>query len=267
MLNLTSPSDFMRRTPVMSNLIVINVVMLLATYTASRVFDIDLVQIFGLHYPESEYFRPWQLVTYMFMHSGLSHLFFNMFSLWMFGQTLEVAFGSKRFLFYYLFTGLGAMSLHLFVLFLEIAPMQRAANEIIMNYTPEAFGAFMDTYFPGRLSVPANTITNATTGSEIIYRCIHGMMDVPTVGASGAVYGILLAFGVLFPNVRIFLLFPPIPLKAKWFVVIFALIEVYLGFMQPGSSVAHFAHVGGMLFGFLLLLHWKRNGTIRQYIE
>ena len=92
-------------------------------------------------------------------------------------------------------------------------------------------------------------------------------MVVPPVGASGAVYGIPLAFGVLFPTVRIFLFFPPIPLKAKWFVVIFALIEVYLGFMQPGSSVAHFAHVGGMLFGFLLLLHWKRNGTIRQYIE
>ena len=98
-----------------------------------------------------------------------------------------------------------------------------------------------------------------------MYQCIHRVMDIPTVGASGAVYGILLAFGVLFPNVRIFLLIPPIPIKAKWFVIIFGLIEVYLGFMQSGSGVAHFAHVGGMLFGYLLLRYWKRNGSIRQY--
>lgn len=261
----SSQPDFMRQTPVMSNLIIINVVMLVATYTAGRVFHFDLIELLGLHYPESEYFRPWQLVSYMFMHSGLSHLFFNMFALWMFGRTLEHAFGSKRFLFYYLFTGLGAMSLHLFVLFLQIYPMQCAANEVMLNFSPEAFAAFMDNYFPNMLNVPASTVTDASTGGTIMYQCIHRVMDIPTVGASGAVYGILLAFGVLFPNVRIFLLIPPIPIRAKWFVIIFGLIEVYLGFMQPGSGVAHFAHVGGMLFGYLLLRYWKRNGSIRQY--
>lgn len=255
----------MRRTPVMSNLIIINILMLLATYTASRVFNLDLIRLLGLHYPESEYFRPWQLVTYMFMHSGISHLFFNMFALWMFGRTLEFTFGSKRFLFYYLFTGLGAMSLHLFVLFLEISPLQRAASEVMLNYSPGAFGTFMAEYFPGRLNVPASTITNAATGGAIMHQCIHEVMNIPTVGASGAVYGILLAFGVLYPNARLLLLFPPIPIKAKWFVIGYALIEIYLGFMQPGSGVAHFAHVGGMIFGFLLIIYWRRNGTIQRY--
>lgn len=258
-------SDFMRRTPVMSNLIIINVLMLLVTYTAGRVFGIDLIRTLGLHYPESEYFRPWQLFTYMFMHSGFSHLFFNMFALWMFGRALEYSFGSRRFLFYYLFTGLGAMSLHLFVLFLEISPMQHAASEVLLNYSPEAFGAFMAEYFPGRLAVPASTVTSPAAGGAIMHQCIQGVMNIPTVGASGAVYGILLAFGVLFPNARLILLFPPIPIKAKWFVIGYACIEIYLGFMQPGSGVAHFAHVGGMIFGYLLIWYWKRNGTIQRY--
>lgn len=260
-----SQPDFMRRSPVMGNIIIINVLMLLATFTAGRVFNFDLVTTLGLYYPESEHFRPWQLVTYMFMHSGVSHLFFNMFALWMFGRTLEYTFGSKRFLFYYLFTGLGAMALHLVVLFLEIAPMQRAASEVVLNYSPEAFGEFMAKYFPGVLNVPAETVTSAAMGGEIMLQCIHRVMDIPTVGASGAVYGVLLAFGVLYPNARIMLLFPPIPLKAKWFVVGYALIEIYLGFMQPGSGVAHFAHVGGMIFGLLLILYWRRNGTIQRY--
>lgn len=255
----------MHQSPVIANLIIINVLMLLATLTASRIFGADLIRALGLYYPESEYFRPWQLVTHMFMHSGGSHLFFNMFALWMFGRPLEQTFGSKRFLFYYLFTGLGAMSLHLFVHFIELSSIQRAANAVAMNYSPEAFTAFMGRYFPGMLSVPAMAITDPSTASRIMTDCIHQLMNVPTVGASGAVFGILLAFGLLFPNVRLILLFPPIPIKAKWFVIGYALIEIYLGFMQPGSNVAHFAHVGGMLFGLLLIYIWKKNGTIQKY--
>jgi membrane associated rhomboid family serine protease len=157
----------------------------------------------------SPWFHSWQVVSYMFLHGGFSHLFFNMFALWMFGRTLEYDLGSKRFLIYYMVCGIGAGVIQLLV---------------------------------GMLSgMPHN---------------------IPTVGASGAVFGLLLAFGMMRPNDVIMLLFPPIALKAKWFVVVYGVIELLAGISGPMDNVAHFAHLGGMLWGFILLWYWKKRGTL-----
>lgn len=182
-----------------------------------------LVEHLGLFNPESPLFHTWQTVTYMFLHGDFWHLFFNMFALWMFGRTLEHALGSQRFLTYFMACGIGAALLQMGVGWLEY---RHAAAE---------YGTF----------------------------AAHALLRIPTVGASGAVFGLLLAFGVLYPNAVILLMFPPIPMKAKWFVVVYGLIELFLGVSGGQPGVAHFAHVGGMLWGLLLLWWWKRRGIIR----
>ena len=192
---------------VTKNLLIINVLMFLGTVVAQS-YGIDLNQYLGLHFFLAGDFNAAQLITYMFMHANFSHIFFNMFALWMFGRTLEYELGQKRFLTYYMVCGIGAA--------------------LIQYLTALAFGEF----------------------------------PLVLVGASGAVMGLLLAFGVLHPNAVIMLLIPPIPMKAKWFVVIYGVIELFLGWRGVGN-VAHFAHVGGMLWGFLLLQWWKQRGIIR----
>ncbi len=183
--------------PVVLNLIIINCLALMAT----SIFP-ALQFYLGLHTPQSDYFKLYQVVTYIFLHGSLSHLFFNMFALWMFGRTLEYRLGSQRFLTYYMVCGVGAGLLQLLI-------------------------GLVSPYYL-------------------------------TVGASGAVFGLLLAFGVLYPNATIMLLIPPIPIKAKWFVVIYGLLELFLGMGNfSGDNVAHFAHLGGMLWGYLLLIYWR----------
>lgn len=169
----------------------------------------------AMFYPTSEFFRPFQIVTHMFMHASFGHLFFNMFALFMFGPPLEALWGPKRFLFFYFFTGIGAMLLHLFVKFLEL----------------QFFGAPM---------------------FEI---------NIPMLGASGAIFGLLLGFGLMFPENRIMLIIPPIPIKAKYFVLIIAGLELFLGLSRMSSGIAHFAHLGGALFGFLLIMYWRKFGS------
>ncbi|MFR9650538.1 MAG: rhomboid family intramembrane serine protease [Rikenellaceae bacterium] len=188
--------------PMVLNLLIINGLGLMATTLFPRLaIHLGLLPLQGG-------FMPWQVVSYMFLHGDLSHLFFNMFALWMFGRTLEMRLGSQRFLTYYLVCGIGAALLQLAV----------------------------GLYYPFAI----------------------------TVGASGAVFGILLAFGVLYPNQTIVLLIPPIPMKAKYFVILYGLLELYLGWRNnPLDNVAHFAHLGGMLWGFLLLNYWKYSGKIR----
>lgn len=206
-------------TPVVKNLIIANCVALLATTLLP--FGDLIIEHFALFNIESPYFRSYQIFTYMFLHGGVGHLFFNMFALWMFGRTLEWRLGSQRFLTYYMICGIGAALLQLGVGYAEY---QHAL---------------------------------AATGN-LAYR----LLGVPTVGASGAVYGLLLAFGVLYPNQMIMLIFPPIALKAKWFVVIYGLLELFFGLSGYQQGVAHFAHLGGMLWGFLLLWWWRRRGRI-----
>ncbi|MBK8562577.1 MAG: rhomboid family intramembrane serine protease [Saprospiraceae bacterium] len=169
---------------------------------------------FAVFYPTSPFFQSYQVVTYMFMHGNLTHIFFNMYALYMFGTAVESVWGPKRFLFYYLFTGFGALALQMIVQYLEL------------------------NYFGGH---PAGA-------------------NVPMLGASGAVFGILAAYGMQFPNSVVSLLLPPVSLKAKYFVLIYAAIEIGLGLSPFQTGVAHFAHVGGALFGFLLIVYWRKRG-------
>jgi membrane associated rhomboid family serine protease len=254
--------------PVVKNLIMINVVMLVATWALTRI-GIDLTEKLGLFYPGSPNFRPYQLITHIFMHGGFTHLFFNMFALFMFGKVLEMVWGPKRFLIYYFATGLGAAALHLFVNYLEISSLEKTVAAFVNTPSPELLANFVK----ANIGHPATWVNDFITswyetpdnplyiqqGTELVQRVLSERINIPTVGASGAVFGILLAFGVLFPNTELMLLFPPVPIKAKYFVLGYGLIELYFGIMESNSNVAHFAHLGGMIFGYLLILYWNKT--------
>jgi membrane associated rhomboid family serine protease len=253
---------------VVKNLIIINVLMLLATY-ALEAAGFDFTNLFGMHYPASEKFRPFQVVTHMFMHGGFMHLLFNMFALWMFGRVLESIWGPKRFLIYYFVTGLGAVALHMFVNHLEIMSIQNSIVAFQNTPAPELLEKFVNKQLGNPSPQLIDFITEwyddpsstsyAAEGGLLMERILQMKMDIPTVGASGAVFGILLAFGMIFPNTQLMLLFPPIPIKAKYFVMGYGALELYLGLTNSGGSIAHFAHLGGMLFGFLLIKYWAKT--------
>ena len=204
------------------NLLLINIVMFIFTLFNQEY----MIRTFAMFYPQSPFFHPWQILTHMFMHGGFWHIFFNMYTLFIFGLVLERAIGSKKFLVFYFLTGLGAVALHTLVQYLEIHGLGGAAE------------------------------VNAEALARIIY--------TPTVGASGAIYGILIGYAMMYPDSVLTLIFPPISLKAKWFVIIFAVIELLFGVTGSMDSVAHFAHLGGMLFGWLIMLWWKKTGRIYE---
>lgn len=256
--------------PVVKNLIIINVLLLLATWILQS-SGIDLVAYLGMHYPGSDKFMLHQIVTHMFMHGGIAHLFFNMFALWMFGRVLETVWGSRRFLIYYFVTGLGAVGLHMFVNYLEISSMQNTIEAFRNTPSPEILEQFVNKHLSNAsvqvrdfihtwYDEPSNA-SYSNEGLRLMERILQMKMYIPTVGASGAVFGVLLAFGVLFPNTQLMLLFPPIPIKAKYFVIGYGLLELYLGLSRPGSNVAHFAHLGGMLFGYILIKYWNKTSN------
>ena len=254
--------------PVVKNLIMINVVMLVAKY-ALKSAGIDLDNILGLHYLGSPLFRPWQLVTHLFMHGDFWHLFFNMFALFMFGKILEMVWGSRRFMVYFFITGLGAAALHSFVTYLEMSALQKSVAAFANTPSPDLLAAFVKS----NLSQPAAWVTDLVNNwgdapnnpvyiqqsTDLVHRVLVEKINMPTVGASGAVFGVLLAFGYLFPNTELMLLFPPVPIKAKYFVIGYGAIELYMGITQSNSNIAHFAHLGGMLFGFILLKYWEKS--------
>lgn len=233
--------------PVVKNLLIINVLAYVAMIMLSSQ-DLDLTEYFGLHYWKSEAFYPHQLVTYMFMHSfTITHLLFNMFAVWMFGKVLESVWGSKRFLIYYMVTGVGAGLIQLLVIYLRLMPLYSQLSPEDLSYITE------NGY---QLLQEGKNFTDPVAGK------INLLLNVTTVGASGAVFGILLAFGMLFPNTELMLLFPPIPIKAKWFVIGYGAIELYSGMANnAGDNVAHFAHLGGMLFGFFMIKYWQKNSN------
>ena len=231
------PGNFSELPEVVKNLLILNGLFFLATVSLSNL-GIDLVKILGLHQFQSTGFRPHQLITHLFMHGNFTHLFFNMFALWMFGKILENVWGSKRFLIYYMITGIGAASIHLLISQYQIIS--------ISNQIPEMVNLAVE----GRYN-PSIPISKKLTQ----------LIITPTVGASGAVFGLLLAFGMLFPNALLYLYFA-IPIKAKYFVIGYGLIELYSGISNnPADNVAHFAHLGGMIFGFFLIKYWKNNMT------
>ena len=219
--------------PVVKNLIIINGLFYLATMALG---EYEMLHYFSGTYPGSPNFYPWQVITHMFMHGGLGHIFFNMFALYMFGGQLERLWGPQRFFNYYIICGLGGFFLHELVVGMEL------------NST---YG----TFFP--------VFDRPSTVSDAMWSMNLDAQFGRVVGASGAVFGILLAFGMLFPNTRLMLLFPPIPIKAKYFVIGYGVLELSLALDNAsGDNVAHFAHLGGMLFGYILLKRWqKERGT------
>lgn len=213
------------------NLLIVNVVVFLATYLF-RNMGVDLNNVLGLHFFLAPDFHIYQLFTYMFAHGGFSHIFFNMFALWMFGCIVERTWGPKKFLTYYIVCGVGAG------LFQELAQFYFIASEHLPHFT----------------LVQTMKVADASAA---------GLNLWTTVGASGAVYGILLAFGMLYPEERIFIFPLPVPIKAKWFVMGYAAIELFMAYSSTGDGVAHLAHLGGMVFGFFLIRYWRRHPDIR----
>lgn len=193
-------------------------------FIATQINQNFMISTFAVFYPKSPFFRIWQPVTYMFMHGNFWHIFVNMWGLLMFGSALERALGSKRYLIFFFITGLGALLIHFGVQYLQV------------NSLLQAGGASQQAYID--------------------------ILRTPTLGASGALYGIQIGYAMLYPNDRWTLLFPPVTLKAKWFVVIFIAMELFTGVTGTLDGIAHFAHLGGALFGFLLILYWKKKGTL-----
>ena len=206
------------------NIIMINILVMIMTSLNENF----MVETFALFYPTSPFFHWWQPVTHMFMHGGFWHIFFNMYTLFIFGTILERVWGTKKFLVFYFITGLGAALVHTGVEWLQMQ------------------------YWMGQ----------AADGSMAALKSIHTLKMTPTVGASGAIYGVLMGYAMLYPDSIMTLIFPPVSLKAKWFVLIFAGIELLTGVTGTGGGIAHFAHLGGLIFGFLLIMYWKKRGTL-----
>ena len=209
---------------VTKNLIIINVIIFVATL----INEDFMVGTFALFYPTSRYFHWWQVITHMFMHGGFWHIFFNMYTLLIFGSVVERYLGPKKFLLFYFVCGLGAVALHFGVEYLQ-----------------------MQSYING-----------AALGNTAALQQIEAIKYTPTVGASGAIYGVLMGYAMLFPESRMTLLFPPVTLSAKWMVVVFAAIELVTGVTGWASGIAHFAHLGGMLIGWLMILWWRKRGIL-----
>lgn len=206
------------------NIIIINVLVMIMTMLNEDM----MYEKFALFYPTSPFFHIWQPVTHMFMHGGFWHLFFNMYTLYFFGRVLEERWGAKKFLIFYFVTGLGAALVHTGVEWLQ------------MNH-------WMSQVAEGSMAAQAN---------------IHALKMTPTVGASGAIYGVLMGFAMLYPDAILSLIFPPISMRAKWFVLIFGGIELLTGITGVGGGIAHFAHLGGLIFGYILIMYWKKKRTL-----
>ena len=211
------------------NIIIINALIMVMT-ALNKNF---MYETFALFYPTSPFFHWWQPVTHMFMHGGFWHLFFNMYTLFIFGTVLERVWGTKKFLVFYFVTGLGAALVHTGV---EWIQMQ-------------------------------SWLSKAAEGSVAAMNAIHVLKMTPTVGASGAIYGVLMGYAMLYPDTMLTLLFPPISMKAKWFVLIFAAIELLTGVTGTGGGIAHFAHLGGLIFGFALIWYWKKKRTLYSRMD
>lgn|SRR5574344_1127204 len=266
--------------PVVKNLLIINGLFFLLKIVLYK-FGIDLDSLLGLHYMGASQFHPWQLLSYMFMHNDFGHLFFNMFALWMFGAPIENYWGTKRFLIFYLITGMGAGFTHYIILIFQIVPELSVINnyldapslenlaQVITNHTFQInqysgdiysdFLAFQNTFteFQRNPMQSDTLLLNEATSFLAEYK--EYFLNLPNIiGASGSVFGLLLAFGMMFPNSQIYLYFL-IPIKAKWFVIIYGALELFYGVTGTQDGVGHFAHLGGMLFGFILIMLWRKQ--------
>jgi len=272
------PRSFTTLPSVIKNLLIINILMFIATQVFRESLGIDLVSVLGLHFITAPDFKPFQFVTYLFMHGDLAHLFFNMFAVWMFGSVLENVWGPKRFLIYYLITGFGAGLIQYLVFYLQMAPFLETVSLVQDNLTVTSFEELVNTAdFQSKfsyefiyqydafareynLALQDNPAKALSLASQFLIDFKHQYLNSHVViGASGSLFGLLLAFGMMFPNTLLYIYFL-IPLKAKWFVMIYGAIELISGLRSnPEDNVAHFAHLGGMLFGFIMIMIWKKN--------
>lgn len=241
------PGRFSMFPPVVKNILILNVIFFIATLVLQR-SGIDLHVEFGLHYPMSPLFKWYQMFTHMFIHADFMHLFFNMFALWMFGYVLENLWGPKKFLFYYFATGLGAAILQLLVYHFKIAALLENTNEQTLNLI---------------LTEGSTLVRQTMNYTNPFLGNLNGLINGSMYGASGAVFGILLAFGLLFPNQQI-MIYGLIPIKALYFVIGYGALEFFLGVGNAHDNVAHFAHLGGMLFGIIILYYWKYRYKLRM---
>ena len=278
------PTGFRMLPPVVKNLLIINTLFFLAMMSLEKT-GIDLTAILGLHYPGATDFKVWQIISYMFMHGGFAHILFNMFALWMFGSVLENVWGPKKFLSFYMITGIGAGITYIIWIHFVISPQLTLINNVIAGPTIDNLSAlvsqhrFVVSQYSGAIwsdfiqfkdSVNAFQLNqqNHLAAQKIVtflseYRAYFLNQHV-VIGASGAIFGLLLAFGMMFPNSLIYVYFA-IPVKAKWFVLLYGAMELFSGvYNRPGDNVAHFAHLGGMLFGFLIIMYWKKKGTLHS---
>ncbi len=235
---------------IVKNLIILNVLFLLGTFAFGK-FGYDLSEMLGLYYFESKQFRAWQLLTHFFMHAGFMHLFFNMFALWMFGSRLEQIWGPKRFLSFYFITAVGAFLLHALVQYIQL-------QQLLPHISAEDYAQVWEN---GR-----GVLKSMRNYSDPNLQQLNEILNVNVVGASGAVFGILAAFAMYFPNTELFFIFFPFPIKAKYLVAGYAVIELVQGVAHfQGDNVAHFAHLGGALFGFLLVKYWNKSNRSSLY--
>ncbi len=277
------PAGFRILPPMVKNLLIINTLFFLATL-ALRKYGIDLINILGLHYPGASGFRIYQFVTYMFMHGGWAHILFNMFALWMFGNIVENMWGGKKFLIFYMLTGLGSGIVYIFWIHFTLRGNLDLINAIIAHPDVTSIEAYFHQY-GFRLNELSTSITqgninlfnhnvqllgSGAADPSVVQQIISFLSEykaemlnqMVVIGASGAIFGLLLAFGMMFPNELVYLYFA-IPIKAKWFVIGYGLLELFSGIRnRPGDNVAHFAHVGGLLVGLLIVLYWKKKGHL-----
>ena len=237
-----------RMTDTVKVLLIINVIFFVGTLTVGEY----TYKLFSLWFFQNDNFGVWQIITHMFMHGSFMHILFNMYALWAFGSPIEQMLGQKKFLFFYFSCGIGAAIIHSLVNYYHVQAGYNALIEAGM--TPGGIQQLLNTgqYSTAILdSVPRETLES-----------LYVSFNTPAVGASGAIYGILVAFGMLFPNVALFLIFVPVPIKAKIFIPVLIAIDLFsglTGYSLFGGGIAHFAHVGGALFGFIMMWYWKKN--------
>jgi len=266
------PTSWSLLPPVVKNLLIINGILYLATYVLNARYGVDLSSVLGLHYLTAPDFHPYQIITYMFEHATFVHIFSNMFALWMFGYILENYWGPKRFLIYYFVCGIGGAFIQLGYSGYELHLMHEQVDAFMQHPDPGNFVQYFNKYNVGLdLSVKdsingfVDSWNNNPQDYSMVLQAKSYVMqlyvateNIPTIGASGAIFGVLLAFGMLFPDTMIYLYFL-IPVKAKYFVLFYALFEIYAGITGTEQGIAHFAHIGGMIFGFFLIRYWKRR--------
>ncbi len=271
------PGRFQILPTIIKNLLIINVLVFIAQQTVENSSHPDLMNdLFALHAWQSPLFKPWQFITHLFMHGSIGHIFSNMFALWMFGSVLENLWGPKRFLTFYLICGLGAALLHMTVLYFETNTLLQNFSALKQHFNFSNFQNFyaaqhVGDYYKGAYDIlnqwkhdPDNVMA-AQQAYEFSNQFVLARLNEPTLGASGAVFGCLAAFGYLFPNTYIYIYFF-LPLKAKWFVLIYAGFELVMALQNSaGDNVAHFAHLGGAIFGLAMVYFWNKNNRRTFY--